>query len=366
MNSNTWEIFKILEKDQISINYLGDFKDHNTDFIINLSESNFEHNIEIKKLKKKVSFLIAESFQNIVRHGEEMFIKNDEQLKTSSFFSIRINEIVQIISANAIDSSLENQIKEMIEKLNSYSSEELKVMYLDILTNSGMSEKGGAGLGLIEMARKSGQKLDYFFEKINEKTSLFYLQIKLNTDINQNTSSNHHTNSPLIFRNHFLDEKIMFAYKGEFSRDSVLSLLSIIENNIKSITTTDNLQKKSFIILVELLQNISKHGLKTNELTEGIFTVSNKNGQLSISTGNWISTKESEDLIKFVTFLNSKSFDEIKEIYREKLSSDDYSKHEGAGVGLINIIRFTKNKIIANLHDELNENKRFVTITITL
>jgi hypothetical protein len=47
------------------------------------------------------------------------------------------------------------------------------------LDNNRISDKGGADLGMIDMARKSGQKLDYSFTKVNDELSFFGLQVKV-------------------------------------------------------------------------------------------------------------------------------------------------------------------------------------------
>ena len=39
------------------------------------------------------------------------------------------------------------------------------------------AEKGGGGLGMIDIARKSGQKLNYHFTEIDETFSFFNLNI---------------------------------------------------------------------------------------------------------------------------------------------------------------------------------------------
>jgi hypothetical protein len=41
------------------------------------------------------------------------------------------------------------------------------------------SDTGGAGLGLIDMARKSGEKIDYSFDNIDEIHCFYSLQIKI-------------------------------------------------------------------------------------------------------------------------------------------------------------------------------------------
>ena len=52
-------------------------------------------------------------------------------------------------------------------------------MFLDILSDENISDKGGAGLGLIEMARKTGNNIDFDFEKISEEQSYCYLMFKI-------------------------------------------------------------------------------------------------------------------------------------------------------------------------------------------
>ena len=57
--------------------------------------------------------------------------------------------------------------------------DELKDYYKQILNNGEMSLKGGGGLGMIDIARKTGQKLGYNFEQIDEKVSFFSLNIRV-------------------------------------------------------------------------------------------------------------------------------------------------------------------------------------------
>ena len=59
------------------------------------------------------------------------------------------------------------------------SAGELKIKYLAKLNSTKLSDKGGAGLGLMDIARKSGKKLEYDFENISEKISFFSLIVNV-------------------------------------------------------------------------------------------------------------------------------------------------------------------------------------------
>ena len=59
------------------------------------------------------------------------------------------------------------------------SIDDLKVYYKEVLNNGEMSAKGGGGLGMIDIARKSGKKLEYKFDPIDNSYSFFSLNIKV-------------------------------------------------------------------------------------------------------------------------------------------------------------------------------------------
>jgi hypothetical protein len=72
------------------------------------------------------------------------------------------------------------------EKLNlrlnavkSLSDTDLKKQYMDVLSNGELSAKGGAGLGFLTIALKSGNNMDFEFQGLNKEYSLFSLQSKV-------------------------------------------------------------------------------------------------------------------------------------------------------------------------------------------
>ena len=53
-------------------------------------------------------------------------------------------------------------------------------MYKFILNHQKLSAKGGGGLGLLDMARKTGNKLEYAFYDHDSDFSFFNLDVKIN------------------------------------------------------------------------------------------------------------------------------------------------------------------------------------------
>ncbi|MBI2720639.1 MAG: hypothetical protein HYX39_00545 [Bacteroidetes bacterium] len=132
-----------------------------------------------KMVVKKVFFICVESLQNMLIHGH----KDDLGAQHNFFIINTTDKEVRVITANLITNSAIEKLKKDIAKINSFAEpSELKSYYLEHLENNELSDKGGAGLGFITIAMKSGNKLKTFFEPINEKRSLFLMEVTINAE----------------------------------------------------------------------------------------------------------------------------------------------------------------------------------------
>jgi hypothetical protein len=77
------------------------------------------------------------------------------------------------------------KLEEKIKRINRSSHDEIKELYKFILNHQRISAKGGGGLGLVDIARKTGNKLDYSFINYNNSYSFFYLNILVSEEIEQ-------------------------------------------------------------------------------------------------------------------------------------------------------------------------------------
>jgi hypothetical protein len=84
-----------------------------------------------------------------------------------------------IITGNFVEQSDVGELKGRLEEINSMDKDEIKELYKSVLADGKMSEKGGGGLGMIDIARKSGEKLDFGFIPFGEGRSFFSLNVKV-------------------------------------------------------------------------------------------------------------------------------------------------------------------------------------------
>lgn len=85
----------------------------------------------------------------------------------------------RIVSGNYIVNESVKALGEKIEKMNAMSPEQLRAFYQESLSVAELSEKGGAGLGILDMARKSKMPLEYEFVPIDDEYSFFILAISI-------------------------------------------------------------------------------------------------------------------------------------------------------------------------------------------
>ena len=70
-----------------------------------------------------------------------------------------------------------NHIKDRIDQVNSLTDEEIRVLYRDILSNEDFSDKGGGGLGILDIVRKTGNKLEYYFYQFDNEYIFYSLDV---------------------------------------------------------------------------------------------------------------------------------------------------------------------------------------------
>lgn len=155
-----------------------------TDVINNVLEeieTKLEHVDEESKIRKKVYNVLVESLQNLYHHVEELPDPLKTRDKFESKFGIlvvaKVQDSYKITTGNFVTSEKIKFLKDRIDKINSLSKDELKDMYKFILNHQKLSAKGGGGLGLVDIARKTGNKLEYTFQHYAEDYYFFNLDV---------------------------------------------------------------------------------------------------------------------------------------------------------------------------------------------
>lgn len=356
-----FDLYKELEHDRLSLVFNGDVTDEITDGIIRITDYNVNNMEELAKMRKRVSFILLECFQNLVRHGKPS--KPDKELPSALFATRLVDGANYVSSINLIDVAEIARLKEKLTLVNTLEKDKLRALYLEVLNNHEISSKGGAGLGLIEIARRTGQPLAFDFESLDDNLSNFYLSIKL-TGQELPEVADGNSEESLRFTKEFdkmvKDSDILMIYKGDFGKDSIMPIIQIIEERVKA--DQDSTNKAFFLILVELLQNVSRHALHSGE-KDGIFVINQGEDGYRIAVGNVVDSETKEDLARRIDELNEMDIEGLRVLYKKTLREGSFSDKGGAGLGLIEIARKSREKLDYTF-DAIGDNLFFFTFSV--
>ena len=169
---------------KLTLAYEGEVTQEITKAFTSMTEKNLEKVEEDGKIKKKVYHVMVECLQNIAKHADDDTATASDNLeeglaKTGIFLIGSDDKEYFITSGNGISNENIPALKEMIDNINSLDKDGLKELHKLKMRETAISEKGGAGLGFIDIARKTGNPLEYHFEPIDSDNYFFLLKTRV-------------------------------------------------------------------------------------------------------------------------------------------------------------------------------------------
>jgi hypothetical protein len=185
MSFNIENYFSDLSAGSTILYYKGNVDSDVINHVLDTVEDKMVEINEQSKLRKKVYNVLVESLQNLYHHVDR--VPDDFEDQTSERFGLlvvkKVSDGYRIITGNFVHVENIEKLEEKIKRINRSSHEEIKELYKFILNHQRISAKGGGGLGLVDIARKTGNKLEYAFKAYNSHYSFFYLDILVNEEI---------------------------------------------------------------------------------------------------------------------------------------------------------------------------------------
>ncbi len=133
------------------------------------------------------------------------------------------------------------------------------------------------------------------------------------------------------------DRGVLISYLGDFNHEVVNSLLGSVKKIIKTSELDFQNRKRFYALAAECLDNVNRYNYKiegSNGITKTFFNISSNKEDFIIQTGNYIHNDQKRLLTEKLEKVNSLDRDELKKLYKEKLSE---SPLRGGGLGIIDI-----------------------------
>lgn len=161
----------------IILTYKGNITNDLFKNLIDLAEVKLEVIESNYKLKKKVFSVVVEVLQNIYHHFENQVING--RFFNITFTIRKLKSGYLILTGNPVPINKIKNLQENIDSINNMTTMELNGTYRKTMGDHRFSAKGGAGLGLMHLVRKSGSRVDYKFHAFNNEYSFFNLKVKV-------------------------------------------------------------------------------------------------------------------------------------------------------------------------------------------
>ncbi|SFE29050.1 SiaB family protein kinase [Thermophagus xiamenensis] len=169
-----YQLYKTMKTNEINLVYEGEVTQEITKTFTSLTEKNMARSEEPNQVQRKVFNVMVECLQNISKHADTLSDEGETDKRGIVMVS-KGEDSYKIITGNVIRNSKIPGLKESLEHINSLDKAGLSSLYKQQIKETKLSKKGGAGLGLIDIAKKTGSKLSYQFKELNDDVSFFIL-----------------------------------------------------------------------------------------------------------------------------------------------------------------------------------------------
>lgn len=182
MSFNVNNYYNELKKENVIFSFKGNITAELIDDFLDTIENKLAKDGENPKLQKRLYNVLVESLQNLYHHIDELpdEIIDEFGHKFCVFVLSKTEDKYKITTGNFITKEKKDFLTEKIDKINSLSQDEIKEMYKFILNHQKLSAKGGGGLGFIDIAKKTKNKMDYYFYKYKNNYYFYVLNIYIN------------------------------------------------------------------------------------------------------------------------------------------------------------------------------------------
>lgn len=331
------EIVSLLRDQRMSFFLRGKFTERFTNIIVDLSE-NVAGQMEEGFFSRKMSFMLVESFQNVLKHGQTEATLG-VYLDDEGIFSFKVSDKGNFInSINMIQPGDSQGLKMTIDYINALDKASLKSYYMDSLKNNEMSSKGGAGLGFIEIVRKSGSKILYRIDENHVAPILFHQQISLKREENEGEENNEIDSTNKIYQL-MRGMDLVMLYQGDFSPKIMLPLIEMAEQSVQEDKEELKQSIRAAHVVVEMIQNIQRHGIHSQEkFSHGYFAIGKNKDTIHLISANLVNSSDLAGLSARLDEINSLDEAGRKDLLRSTLKSSlGQENTTGRGLGLSEI-----------------------------
>lgn len=159
---------------KISLVYEGEISQQIVNVFSRIAEAKLDEK-EHELTKRRVYHVMVECLQNICKHADDKEYSSNKDLGKGILLVGNNQSQYMVTTGNLIENHHIGTLVDTLDRVNALNPQEIKDQYKKALLNSRISDKGGAGLGFIDMIKKTGNPIQYLIKNINDEVSFLLI-----------------------------------------------------------------------------------------------------------------------------------------------------------------------------------------------
>ncbi|MDF1874523.1 hypothetical protein JHD48_02115 [Sulfurimonas sp. SAG-AH-194-I05] len=169
---NISKIRTVMEEEGIVFSFSGMISQALTSFMVETAKKQLEERGEDGKITRNIFLIAIEQLQNIMSYSKGRDTSNANKYVSPGVMVIGIDrdkDKFYVLSSNEIVLEDKAKVIKKIDEINALEKDQLRKFLREKLRSAEDKHDRGAGVGFIEMAKRSSEKLEYNFEEIDGK-----------------------------------------------------------------------------------------------------------------------------------------------------------------------------------------------------
>ena len=183
MINRIFDLYSELEDRRVMLSFKGDLSTELITALLGVVERKMAILEPEAPIRKRVFNVAMECLQNLFQRNAGPAVSGGvttSTLEPEGVIMILRNEMgYSVLTGNFMAGGHVEELKQRLDKVNTLQPGELRDLYKATLADGRYSTHGGGGLGIIDIARKSGQKLEYGFVPYNNDSAFFSLNVNV-------------------------------------------------------------------------------------------------------------------------------------------------------------------------------------------
>jgi len=177
------DLYNDLERHRVMLSFKGDLTPDLVIALLGLVERKMEHIEPDHRMRKRVFNVVMECLQNLYHHNalrSNVAEGGQPAEEAQGVVMIAQNDAgYSVLTGNFMAGGEVEDLRAQLERVNALGPDELRDLYKKKLADGRYTSSGGGGLGLIDIARRSGHKLEYGFVPYDTQSTFFSLNVNV-------------------------------------------------------------------------------------------------------------------------------------------------------------------------------------------